>query len=70
MNIMYLVLVRDTLVDFFKLNILLLVIEAHFCPKNVLGDGGGGVSKIVSTRQKMSLNYFATIPYIAYNEAF
>ena len=69
MNIMYLVLVRDTLVDFFKLNILLLVIEAHFCPKNVLG-GGGGVSKIVSTRQKMSLNYFATIPYIAYNEAF
>ena len=55
--------------DFFQLNILLLVIEAHFCPKKCLG-GGGGVSKIVSTRQKMSLNYFATIPYIAYNEAF
>ena len=55
--------------DFFQLNILLLVIEAHFCPKKCLG-GGGGVSKIVSTREKMSLNYFATIPYIAYNEAF
>ena len=38
---------------------------AHFFQKNCLGggEGGGGVSKIVLTRQNMSLIYFATIPY-------
>ena len=37
---------------------------AHFFQKNCLGggEGGGGVSKIVLTRQNMSLIYFATIP--------
>ena len=39
---------------------------AHFFQKNCLGggEGGGGVSKIVLTRQNMSLIYFATIPYV------